>query len=106
MRNAAMRTTPRSNGTSTCAVCHLYYGFISEEGIDTINEKGTIKETRETKDYAAYLIATPLQTHHEEQHARDAQESTHIVNFLNDFTASQALRVDSWRGKVEDGCEH
>ena len=101
-----MRTTPRSNGTSTCAVCHLYYRLISKEDINRINENGIIKETRKTKDYAAYLIATPLHTHHEEQHARDAQESTHIVNLLNDFTASQALRVDSWRGKVENGCEH
>ena len=102
-----MRTMPRSNGTSVCAVCHLYYGLISEGGINRINKNGIIiKEARETKDYAAYLIATPLHTHHEEQHARDAQEPTHIVDLLNDFTASQALRIDSWRGEIEDSCEH
>ncbi len=90
MQKAIRKKAPRRRGTRVWAEVHLYWMRVSARFEDVVCE--------------TYLIAAPLQTCHEEDHADDAQEPTNPVNFSQNLLSSQASGVHSRRWKVEEEC--
>lgn len=67
-----------------------------EEGNEDVGRFPTVLKSVSVRQSLAfkigtYLIASPMQTCHEHQHARDAQSPANEVNLLEDFHLGQSL---------------